>query len=153
VIPRVARPAAAVWRPIFTEVVRERIEAGEPAWLQVHGRSMRPLLSRGTRILVVRAARIRTGDLLAYECEGTIVCHRMLGRRRDALLTRADHRGAEAELVMPEQIVGVVVALERAGVVVDLMTRAQRALALVAGARSIAGAGWAAARRRWGRRS
>ena len=145
--------AAAVWRPIVTEIVRERISAGEPAWLPVRGRSMRPLLSRGTRILVVCAARIRPGDLLAYECEGAIVCHRVLGRRGHALLTRADQGGAEPELVMPAQIVGVVVALERVGAVVDLTTRARRALAVVAAARSIAAAGWAAARRRWWQRA
>jgi Peptidase S24-like len=144
-----ATPPAAVWRPIVTEIVRERIGAGEATWLPVRGRSMRPLLSRGTRILVARATCIRIGDLLAYECDGTLVCHRVLARRRHALLTRADHRGAEAELVTPEQIVGVVVALERAGIVVDLTTRARRTLALVVTARSLAGAAWASARRRW----
>ncbi len=148
-----ASPAAAVWRPIVTEVLRETIGAGEPTWLPVRGRSMRPLLSRGTRILVARATRIRVGDLLAYECEGSIVCHRVLGRRGHAFLTRADHRGAEAERVMPAQIVGVVVALEGAGVVIDLTTRARRALALMAAARSIVAAGLARSRRRWWRRS
>ena len=142
---------AAVWRPIVTEIVRERIGAGEPTWLPVRGRSMRPLLSRGTRILVVPATRIRISDLLAYECEGVIVCHRVLGRRRHTLLTRADHGGAEAELVMPAQIVGVVVALERGGVTVDLTTPARRARALLTAAGSIVAAGWAAARRRWWR--
>jgi hypothetical protein len=148
-----ASPAAVVWRPIVTEILRERIGAGEPTWLPVRGRSMRPLLSHGTRILIARAARIWFGDLLAYECEGAIVCHRVLGRRRRVLLTRADHRGAGPERVTPAQIVGVVVALERAGVVVDLTTPARRALAVVAAARSLAAAGWAAARRRLWRRS
>src|SRR2546430_10384553 len=119
---------AALWRPIVTEILRERIGAGEPTWLPVRGRSMRPLLSRGTRILVARATRIRRGDLVAYEHEGTIVCHRALGRRGPALLTRADHRGAEAERVMPAQIVGVVISLKRAGAVVDLTTGTRRSL-------------------------
>ena len=148
-----ASPAGAVWCPIVTELVRGRIGAGEPAWLPVRGRSMRPLLSCGTRILVARASRIRPGDLLAYECEGAIVCHRVLFRRGLTLLTRADHRGAEAERVLPAQVIGVVIALERAGVVVDLTTRTRRALAVVAAARSIVGAGWARARRRWWPRS
>ena len=141
--------AAAVWRPIVTEIVRERIGAGEPTWLPVRGRSMRPLLWRGTRILVARATRVGPGDLLAYENEGSIVCHRVLGRRGLALLTLADHRGAEAERVLPAQVVGVVIAIERAGVVVDLTTRTRRALALVAAAHSIGAAGWARARRLW----
>ena len=147
-----ANPAAAVWRPIVTEIVRERISGGEPTWLAVHGRSMRPQLSRGTRILVSRATRIRPGNLLAYECEGAIVCHRVLVRRGTALLTRADQGGAEAERVMPAQIVGVVVALDRAGVVIDLTTRTRWALALAAAVRSIVAAGWARGRRRWRQR-
>jgi hypothetical protein len=145
-------PAAAVWRPIVTEVLRERIGGGEPAWLPVRGRSMRPLLARGTRVLVAPATRVRPGDLLAYECEGAIVCHRVLGRRGHVLLTRADHRGAGPERVTPAQVVGVVVALERDGAVVDLTAPRRRALAIVAAARSLAAAAWAAARRRAWRR-
>jgi len=147
-----ARPAA-LWRPVVTEVLRERIEAGAPTWLPVHGRSMRPLLTRGTRILVAPPARIRFGDLLAYECEGAIVCHRVIGRRGAVLLARADHRGAGPELVTPAQIVGVVVALERDGAVVNLTRPGRRAHAIVRAARSLAAAAWASARRRAWRRA
>jgi hypothetical protein len=144
-----AKPAAAVWRPVVTEIVRERIGAGEPVWLPVRGRSMRPLLSDGTRVMVTRARRVRAGDLLVYECEGAIVCHRVLDRRRGVLLTRADHGGGQAERVMPAQIVGVVIALDRAGRVIDVTTRGWRARALLIATRSLAGAAWARVRRRW----
>ena len=147
------RPAEAVWRPIVTEIVRERIGAGEPTWLPVRGRSMQPLLAWGTRILVAPAARVRIGDLLVYERDGAIVCHRVLGRHRRTLLTRADQGGAAAERVTGSQILGVVVALERTGVVVDLTARARRMRALAAAARSGAGAASATMRRHWWRRS
>jgi hypothetical protein len=143
-----ASPAAAVWRPVVTDIIRKSIGAGEPVWLPVHGRSMRPLLAPGSRVLVAPALRVRPGDLLAYECEGAIVCHRVLGRRGALLLTRADRRGAGPELVTPAQIVGVVVALERRGATVDLTTPGRRALALVATARSLAAVAWSFARRR-----
>jgi peptidase S24-like protein len=142
----------AVWRPLVTEIVRERIGAGEPTWLPVHGRSMRPLLASGSRILVAPAARVRFGDLLAYECEGTVVCHRVIGRRGAHVMTRADHRGAGPELVRPDQIVGVVTALERSGVVIHLTGPARRAQAVVKAARSLGSAAWTAARRRVWRR-
>ena len=83
--------------PVVTEVLREQIDAGESTWLPIRGRSMRPLLGAGARIFVAPPARVRFGDLLAYECEGTIVCHRVIGRRGAVLLTRADHRGAGPE--------------------------------------------------------
>jgi hypothetical protein len=144
---------SAVWRPLVTEVVRERIDSGEPTWLPVRGRSMRPLLASGSRILVALAARVRFGDLLAYECEGTVVCHRMIGRRGALLMTRADHRGAGPEHVRPAQVLGVVTALERDGAVVDLTRPARRAQAAVKAALSLGGAALASARRRAWRRA
>jgi peptidase S24-like protein len=139
---------AAVWRPVVTEILRERLDAGEPVWLPVRGRSMRPLLGAGSRIFVTPARRVRFGDLLAYECGGAVVCHRVIGRRRAALLTRADHRGAGPEVVRESQIVGVVAAFERNGVTVELSTHGQRVRAILAAARSFAAAALQAARRR-----
>ena len=142
---------AAVWRPVVTEILRERLDAGESIWLPIRGRSMRPLLGRGARILVTPRANARFGDLLAYECEGGLVCHRVIGRRGASLLTRADHRGAGPEIVTAPQIVGVVAAFERGGVIVDLLTLRRRALATLTAARSFAAAAWPAVRRRWQR--
>ena len=139
---------AAVWRPVVTEVLRERVGAGESIWLPIRGRSMRPLLGAGSRIFVTPARRVRFGDLLAYECGGAVVCHRVIGRRGAALLTRADHRGAGPEIVVESQIVGVVAAFERDGVTVALCTLGQRVRATLAAARSFAAAALQAARRR-----
>ena len=138
----------AVWRPVVTEILRERLDAGEPMWLPVRGRSMQPLLGAGSRIFVTPAGRVRFGDLLAYECGGALVCHRVIGRRGAALLTRADHRGAGPEVVGESQIVGVVTAFEREGVTVELSTPGQRARATLAAVRSFAAAALQAARRR-----
>jgi Peptidase S24-like len=139
---------AAVWRPVVTEILRERLDAGESVWLPVRGRSMRPLLGSGSRIFVTPPAQVRFGDLLAYEWGGALVCHRMIGRRGPALLARADHQGAGPEVVAASQVVGVVTAFERDGVTVDLLTLRQRALATFAAARSFAAAACVAARRR-----
>src|SRR5262245_26290531 len=144
---------SAMWRPLVTEIVRERIDTGEPTWLPVRGRSMWPLLAKGSRILVAPASRVRFGDLLAYECEGTVVCHRVIGRRGALLMTRADHRGAGPEHVRPAQVLGVVTTLEREGAVIDLTGPARRAQATVKGALSLAGAALASARRRAWRRA
>lgn len=139
---------AAVWRPAVTEILRERLGAGDSVWLPVRGRSMRPLLTAGARIFVAPPDRVRFGDLLAYETDGgTLVCHRVIGWRGAALLTRADHQGAGPEVVRRSQIVGVVAAFERHGVTVDLSTLRQRALAIFAAARSFAVAARLAARR------
>jgi len=139
---------AAVWRPAVTEILRERLGAGESVWLPVRGRSMRPLLGAGARIFVTPPGRFRFGDLLAYETEGgALVCHRVIGRRGAALLARADHQGAGPEVVRRSQIVGIVAAFERRGVAVDLSTLRQRALAMFAAARSLAAAAGLAARR------
>ena len=144
---------SAVWRQLVTEIVRERIDAGEPTWLPVRGRSMRPLLASGSQVLVAPAARIRFGDLLAYECDGTVVCHRVIGRRGAYLMTRADHQGAGPELVRSAQILGVVTALERDGAVVDLTRPECRAQAAAKAALSLGAAALASVRRRAWRRA
>lgn len=146
-------PVGFAWRPLVTAVVRERIGAGEPTWLPVCGRSMQPQLTSGARILVASAARVRFGDMLAYECEGAIVCHRVIGRRRGNLMSRADHLGAGPEIVRPDQILGIVTAFERAGAMVDLTRPARRAQAVVKAARSLGVAALAAAGRRLWRRA
>ena len=52
-----ANPATAVWHPIVTEIVRERIGAGEPAWLPVRG--LRELhVANGVEDVAGRAQRI-----------------------------------------------------------------------------------------------
>jgi hypothetical protein len=142
---------AAVWRPVVTEILRERLGAGEPVWLPIRGRSMRPLLGAGARIFVTPPVRARFGDLLAYESEGTLVCHRVIGRRGAALLTRADNRGVGPEVVAAPQILGIVTAFERRGVTVDLSTLRQRALAIFTAARSFGAAAWWYALRAWPR--
>src|SRR4030095_6992156 len=48
--------ATPVWRPLVTEILRERIGVGEPIWLPVRGRSMRPLLASGSAASVARGA-------------------------------------------------------------------------------------------------
>src|SRR5262249_39245210 len=103
--------------------------------------------------LVAAAARVRFGDVLAYECEGSVVCHRVIGRLGDHLMTRADHSGAEPELVRRDQILGVVTALEHDGAVTHLTRPAYRARAVVKAARSLGAAAWATARRRAWRRA
>lgn len=133
---------AAVWRPVVTEILRERLGAGESVWLPIRGRSMRPLLGAGARIFVTPPGRARFGDLLAYELEGTLVCHRVIGRRGAALLTRADNRGGGPEVVTGPQILGIVTACERGGATVDLSTFRQRALATLRAARSLGAAAW-----------
>ncbi|HEY7541950.1 MAG TPA: S24/S26 family peptidase [Methylomirabilota bacterium] len=126
----------------MTEILRERLGAGESVWLPVCGGSMRPLLGPGARIFVTPPRRPRFGTLLAYESEGTLVCHRVIGWRGAALLTRADHRGGGPEVVSGPQIVGIVAAFERRGVTVDLFTLRQRALAIFMAARSFGAATW-----------
>jgi hypothetical protein len=133
---------AAVWRPVVTEILRERVGAGESVWLPTRGCSMRPQLGAGARIFVTLPARVRFGDLLAYESEGMLVCHRVIGRRGAGWLARADHRGAGPEVVTRAQIVGIVAAFEQRGVTVDLSTHRQRALATCVAARSFAAAAW-----------
>lgn len=115
-----------------SQLLREWISAREPAWLPLNGRSMAPFLPSGSRVLVSKTAagQIGCGDLLVYELEGRLICHRVLRRKtqgdRYLYLTKGDGRQTIASWVAEEQVLGKVPRVEREGQLVDLNTLPRR---------------------------
>lgn len=137
----------AAWEPACTQLLREWIAAGEQAWLPVIGDSMGPFLPGGSKVLVSRTAPhgIRCGNLVVYEDEGRMICHRVLRRRPQGLshafLTKGDGWRVTDPWVCAEQIIGKVVAINRNGSLVRLDTPLRRLQAVAAVARSLTGVG------------
>lgn len=137
----------AAWEPACAQLLREWIEAGEQAWLPVIGDSMAPFLPRGSKVLVSQTAPhwIRCGDLVVYEDEGRMICHRVLRRRPQkfshAFLTKGDGWRMTDPWVCAEQVMGKVVAMSRNGSVARLDTPLRRLQAVAAAARSFVAAG------------
>lgn len=126
----------AVLEVACTQLLREWISAREPAWLPLYGRSMAPFLPSGSRVLVSKTAagQIGCGDLLVYEFEGRLICHRVLRRKtqgdRYLYLTKGDGRQTIASWVAEKQVLGKVSCVEREGQLVDLNTLPHRLRAI-----------------------
>jgi signal peptidase I len=122
------------------QLLREWLGSGEPAWLHLTGDSMRPFLPAGVRLLVCGVApnRIGRGDLIVFEAEDTLVCHRVLCRRvrRGArgFLTRGDAWRTPQAWIAEAHVVGnvVAVAARRGVVAIDTPQRRLQATALAA---------------------
>jgi signal peptidase I len=144
----------AAWEPVYRQLLREWIDAGEPVWLPLSGESMAPLLPSGSQVLVSQTVtgQIRFGDLLVYEAEGRIICHRVLRRRRYGasytFLTKGDGRRMTDPWVYAEQVIGIVVAIDRNGSIVRLNAPLPRLQAVAAAMLSLMVAGSLAALRR-----
>jgi len=150
----VSQQKQAAWEPVYTQLLREWIDAGEPAWLPLSGESMVPFLPSGSKVLVSQttAGQIGLGDLLLYEAEGRIICHRVLRRRRQGasyiFLTKGDGWRRTDPWVSAGQVIGTVIGIHRNGRLIRLGTRLRRLQAVTAAALSLIVAGLLAVSRR-----
>jgi hypothetical protein len=123
----VARQQAAV------ELAREELAQGALLRLRVAGSSMAPLVERGDLVLVQRAnlEDLRRGDLLLVEQEGDFLVHRLVAapRRRGAryrgpdahqIQTKGDNASYADLPLLPQDVLGRVVAVEREGRRIEL---------------------------------
>lgn len=115
---------------------------------------MRPFLAPGVRLLVSRVApgRIGLGDVIVYDVEDTLVCHRVLWRRarlgERRFLTRGDAWQSPRAWIGQADVVGKVVAVATGRVAVPIDTPHRRLQAVAIAALSFVAAGILAAFRR-----
>ena len=92
-------------------VVCERLRDGLTVESQVSGRSMFPYLAPGCRVMIEprKAAFMSLGDLVAFERDGRVVLHRVVGV--DVASRTIREKGdnvRQSTLVPPEQVLGCV---------------------------------------------
>jgi signal peptidase I len=139
---------------VCTQLLREWIARGEPAWLPLIGESMAPFLHSGSRVLVSKGTtgEVLCGDLLLFEVEGKLICHRVLRRRASggkyAFLTKGDDWRTIEFWIGEEQVIGRVVSVERNGDLVRLDSFLRRLHAVGATAIALAAIGSRVALRR-----
>jgi signal peptidase I len=146
----------AAWEAVYVQLLRGWITAGESAWLPLRGESMAPFLHSGSRLLVSRVTvcHIASGDLLVYEAEGRLICHRVLCRRtregRHVFLTKGDGWRTNESWIRADQVLGRVTRVERNEGMLPLDTPIRRLCATGIAAYSLMVAGLLALLR-WGR--
>lgn len=111
--------------------LREQLQRGE-TWITARGQSMAPLWNDGDRLLVKSPQQLRCGDIFIYADENQLIAHRLLKIESDSLGQRsrlkfkADAGQSADPWVSSDQLVGQVVAIEKAGKVFLLTGRATR---------------------------
>jgi hypothetical protein len=75
--------------------------------------SMYPTLCKGDRLELGPAELLRAGDLVVFRKPFGLVCHRLVARHDNFLLTRGDACSGPPEQVMVREVLGIVVAVVR----------------------------------------
>jgi hypothetical protein len=82
--------------------------------ITVRGTSMLSTLPDGARVRLERVGRrgVWPGDIVVYAHRGALVCHRVVWKRRRALLVAGDARSSVAAWVSPRRVLGRVRSME-----------------------------------------
>lgn len=104
------------------ELARIALSAGRPLQLRVVGDSMYPMLQADDAIWVAPASckELRRGDLIVLRQAGGLVTHRVVHRGPEGWRTKGDNRLGLDPPFGEQEILGCVVAIERAGVRTEL---------------------------------
>ena len=94
-------------------------ETGKTLWLDTRGTSMRPLVGPGGRMLVEFGMRpSQVGDIVLFERAGTVVAHRVVGRRerdgRERLIVKGDNEAYFDPPIGQSDVLGIVLGLKGA---------------------------------------
>jgi signal peptidase I len=107
-----------------------------PLVVTVSGSSMEPTVREGEKVMVVRGAQVRVGDVILFETgAGELELHRLIARLPGGVLVhRGDHPEARAGVVRAKKVIGraelawrVPGVREAAGAVIDAIGRSLRA--------------------------
>lgn len=82
--------------------------------------SMYPTLCPGDRLELSQAGTPRAGDLLVFRRPSGPVCHRLVARHDTLLLTKGDACSGPPEQVLPQDVLGIVVAVTRGSTRVEV---------------------------------
>ncbi len=75
--------------------------------------SMYPTLCKGDRLELGPAEPLHVGDLVVFRRPFGLVCHRLVARQEQVLLTKGDANSGAPEPVMLREVLGIVVAVVR----------------------------------------
>lgn len=113
--------------PSFTSAAADLLKAGYDLRFRATGRSMLPTIADGEVITVeqIAAGDVGVGDIVLYATQGSVIAHRVQRIERDRgrvvfLRLRGDASEGCDEPVLPSQVLGRVVTVEREGRKIEL---------------------------------
>ena len=112
---------------MFPELISEVLDRGHDVRFSAPGRSMYPTIKEDETITVqpVTPLAVQKGDIILYRWEKGVIAHRIVGIEKtnggaSRFILRGDASGAQDEWVMPEQVMGKVVTVDRGRRCIDL---------------------------------
>ena len=112
---------------LLLDLSNELLRNGQSVRFSAPGRSMYPTIREGAPITVqpVSPSAVQKGDIILYRWRQGVIAHRIVEIENpkgesSRFVLRGDASGACAESVIPEQILGKVVAVDRGGRRIDL---------------------------------
>ena len=123
---------------VLNELWEELLEKEGTRWGMVISDSMRPMITRGERVLVERVPpeKIRFGDIVVYKSNSILVTHRVLGKHRQKGICYFLEKGdalLQTSLVPADKIIGRVNAVRRQARPSRTITFAGRILQIMLG--------------------
>lgn len=105
-------------RTMQCEGITEKVlQSGLSVRIRSRGASMFPTLSTGDRVIVSDACPMLRGDIIVFRKDALLICHRLvrISRHGGVLYyeTRGDAVFGTDEPILPEQVIGKVVSIER----------------------------------------
>ncbi|MHA2427778.1 MAG: S24/S26 family peptidase [Candidatus Hermodarchaeia archaeon] len=104
--------------PEFAQLSSEILEKGNALRFTAHGSSMAPFIRDGDVLTVEPAtiSELRMGDIVLYRTEGdSVVAHRIVGILGSSLKVRGDASPGSESFIAPDQVLGVIIIVERTG--------------------------------------
>ena len=101
-------------------------------FVDVSGFSMWPFLIPGQKLVVKRVSvgDLKIGDIILYQANNQLVCHRLLRRtidkKKNLLYASGDNSGSLSELVTEEMFLGKAIGILKNGKMINLSGRKQQ---------------------------
>ena len=102
---------------LATDIGSHEFRTGKQLRVTVTGGSMRPVLLPGDIVIVdpSQGEYLDAGDVITFMEDGTLLTHRVVQVQEDRLVTKGDGTPYPDSAIFARQVIGPVVARERAG--------------------------------------
>ena len=94
------------------QFARLKKEAGQDFWFNALGKSMRPWIPSGSTVRIRPAQTCEKGDIVLAAFGSSVVLHRVVNVREDALVLRGDWN-TQRQVIPPKHLLGIALECTR----------------------------------------
>lgn len=97
-------------------------------FFETSGFSMWPFMRQGEKLVIKKSPvdDLKLGDIILYQANNQLACHRLVKKNRDFLYTRGDNSLSAPEVITREMFIGKVVGIIKNNRMINLASRRNR---------------------------